>query len=152
MSSPFPPLPRPRNRHTEAMHKRETFWQIYTPMFMALLLAIVACGLPVLGAMGAGGFIFNRVWADVSLIFLLLQAGAFALPLLIVFGGLVYGVWFVIGKLPPYCKIAQDYVALAAARVKQALTYIEKPILQSKAAAAGAEKFGQEAQKIVRGQ
>ena len=121
-------------------------------MFMALLLAIVACGLPVLGAMGAGGLIFNRAWADVSLIFLLLQAMMFALPILLVFGGLAFGVWFVIGKLPPYFKIAQDYAALAAARVKQGLSYIEKPILQSKAAAAGAEKFGQEAQKIVRGE
>jgi len=111
-----------------------------------------ACGLSVAAAIGAGGLTFNRAWADVSLIFLILQGMAFALPVLLIFGGLAYGVWFLIGKLPPYFKIAQDYAALAAARVKQGLSYIEKPILQSKAAAAGAGKFGQEAQKIVRGE
>jgi hypothetical protein len=121
-------------------------------MAAAFLLSIAACGLSVIAAFGAGGLTFNRAWADVSLIFLILQAMMFALPILLIFGGLAYGVWFIISKLPPYFKIAQDYVALAALRVKQGLSYIEKPILQSKAAAAGAQKFGQEAGKIVRGE
>ena len=148
MAVQLPPTERPRNPHTEALHKRETFWQIYFPMWLALLVIMVVCILAALSAFADGGAV-GRLWADISLVFLILQAMMFAFPLLIIFGGLAYGVGYVIPKLPPYFKIAQDYAALAAREVKRYTGYLEAPVLQFKGGVAGFDQFLQSVRRFV---
>jgi ABC-type dipeptide/oligopeptide/nickel transport system permease subunit len=149
MTAQLPPAERPRNPHTEALHKRDTFWQIYFPMWLALLAVIAVCIMAALSAFADGGAV-GRLWADISLVFLVLQAMMFALPLLILFGGLAYGVGYVIPKLPPYFKIAQDYAALAASEVKRLTRYVEEPVLQFKGGVAGFDQFVQSVRRFFR--
>ncbi len=149
MTAQLPPAERPRNPHTEALHKRDTFWQIYFPMWLALLVVLAVCILAAISAFADGGAV-GRLWADISLVFLVLQAMVFTLPLLFIFGGLAYGVGYVIPKLPPYFKIAQDYVALAASEVKRLTRYVEEPVLQFKSGVAGFDQFVQSARRFFR--
>ena len=76
-----------------------------------------------------------------ALVVLIVQALILSLPLLIVLAGLVYGVWYLVAKLPPYFKIAQDYAALAAQVVKLGAARVANPIVQTKALIAGAKQL-----------
>lgn len=142
-----PPSQLPRNRYTEAVHERETFWQIYFPLGVGTLLVIVAGFLAVVAAAspGAGS---TRVWADVSLAFVILQVMIAVLPLLIVFGGLAYGIGYLIKLMPPYVKIAQDYTALASRKVGWAMRYVVEPVLEIKSAVAGFDGFVQSVRRF----
>ncbi|MBI3242639.1 MAG: hypothetical protein HYZ49_10140 [Chloroflexi bacterium] len=148
MTAQLPPAERPRNPHTEALHKREAFWQIYFPMGLAFVLFIGICALAVAAAVGSNGGA-TEVWADISLVVVILQVMVFVLPLLILFGGLAYGVGYVIPKLPPYFKIAQDYAVLAASEVKRLTRYVEEPVLQFKGGVAGFDQFVQSVRRFI---
>ena len=142
-----PPSQLPRNRQTEAIHKRETFWQIYFPMGVGTVIVIGLGALAVVAAAspGAGD---TGVWADVSLAFVVLQVMIAVLPLLIVFGGLAYGIGYLIKLLPPYFKIGQDYTALASRKVEWAMRYVIEPVLQVKSAVAGFDGLVQNARRF----
>jgi len=142
-----PPSQLPRNRKTEAQHKRETYWQIFFPLGVGLVLMIGAGVLAVVAAAspGAGS---ARVWADVSLAFVILQVMIVVLPLVIIFGGLAYAVGYLLKVMPPYFKIAQDYSALAARKTEWAMRYVVEPVLQFKSAVAGFDSFAQGVRKF----
>lgn len=142
-----PPDRLPRNRQTEAVHTHETFWQIYFPLGVGLVIVIGAGALSVWAAASRGSGSV-RVWADVSLVFVMLQVMLVVLPLLIVFGGLAWAIGYLLGVLPPYFKIAQDYTALASRRVEWAMRYVIEPVLQIKSAVAGFDGFVQNARRF----
>jgi hypothetical protein len=144
-----PPSQLPRNKSTEAIHNRETLWQIYIPMGAGILLMLA-----VLLLAGVAGFTGNpaatRVWADVSLVFVVLQVLIIALPVLALMIGLAVGVWYLVKILPPYMKVAQDYTLLAARKVEQAAHYAVKPVIKTRAAVAGFDNFVQNIRKFFR--
>jgi hypothetical protein len=111
-----PPSQLPHNKQTEALHNSEVWAQIYLPMLIGTLVILAAIvGVVVVGfTQGAGGAASVRLWADVSTIFVVAQILAWLLPVLLVIGGVAYGIFYVTGKLPPYFKVAQDYTAWLA--------------------------------------
>lgn len=142
-----PPGKLPRNKRTQAIHKREVWWQIYFPLLAGLLgvgglifLIIAAAISP-----GAGA---TRVWSQVSTVFLTAQAMAMALPLLILFAGLFFGVTYLLRILPPYSKIAQDYTALAALRVEHVMRYVLEPVLRVRSGVAGFDRLVQNVRRF----
>ena len=143
-----PPDKLPRNKQTEAVHKRETWQQIYLPMIVGGLIVLAVGGLAVTAGV-TGNTAATRVWADVSAAFVILQVMIVTLPLLIVFGGLAYGVMYLLKVLPPYMKIAQDYTDLAARKTEWAMRYVVEPVLQIRSAVAGLDKFIQSVMKFV---
>lgn len=143
-----PPDKLPRNKATEALHQRETWGQIYVPLIIG--------GLLVVGVMVLTGFAVytgnsgaTRVWADVSLVFLILQVMIVTLPLLIVFGGLAWGISYLVKLVPPYAKVAQDYTALAARKTEWAMQYAVNPILQIRSVVAAVDKFVQNLRRFT---
>lgn len=148
MTERLPPPLLPRNRQTQAAHHRETFWQIYLPAGIALALLLGVSALA--WAASRGGGAVARAWADVSLVFLVVQAMIFALPLLLLFVGAVMGAEFVMRKSPPYFKIAQDRMAQTAGQVRRAMKYVVQPVMAAKSAVAGFEGFVQGARRFFR--
>ena len=139
MTAPTPPsAPLPRNRRTEALHKRETFWQIYVPVGMALAITVGVCVLAALSARGNGAV--GRLWADVSTVFIVLQAMAFALPLLLVFIGIAVGAELLLRRSPPYFKIAQDYAARISREAARAVRYVTEPVVLFRSSVAGFDR------------
>jgi hypothetical protein len=141
-----PPSKLPRNKSTEAIHNRETLVQIYIPMIAGVLL-VVAVGL-VAGIASAANGAVGRLWADISLVFVIVQMLVLLLPVLIVMVGLVIGVWYLVKILPPYMKVAQDYIVLFGRKVEQAAQLAVKPVIQTKSAVAGADNFIQKIRKF----
>ncbi len=140
MTAPTPPsAPLPRNRRTEAIHKRETFWQIYVPVGIGLVITV---GVGVLAALSAwrGGGAMGRVWADVSAVFVVLQAMAIVLPLLLVFAGVAVGLELLLRRSPPYFKIAQDYAARISREAVRATRYVTEPVVQFRSVVAGFDR------------
>lgn len=139
MTASNPPPPLPRNRHTQAKHERETFWQIYFPIGLATL-AVIAVGVLV-GLAGARGGGSNRLWADISLIFLIVQFMALALPLLIMLAALAIGIQELMTRMPPYFKIAQDFMARVARQSTRIMRYASEPVLKLSAAVNSFDSF-----------
>ncbi len=143
-----PPDKLPRNKATEAIHQRETWWQIYVPLIIGGLLVVAVCILAVVAG-ASGDSAATRLWADVSLVFIVFQVMIVTLPLLILFGGLAWGLKYLIRLLPPYAKVAQDYTALAARKTEWAMQYVVGPVLQIRSAVAGLDKFIQNIRKFM---
>jgi len=117
-----------RNPATYAAHRREVFWQITFPFILAL---IILLGL-VAGVILAGyqGMEAVSRWADVSLIWLLLPLLIVLLVTLVVLSGVVYLITKLLGVIPGYARIAQDFFLLIQARVKSISDKLVEPILK----------------------
>jgi hypothetical protein len=132
-----PETPKPRNTQTQALNRRESLWQIYLPLGATLLAAAVCMGLTIASAYGAR-ILNDRPWADVSAMYLTAIAVAGALPVLAVVVGLAAGAWYVLREVPPYLKIAQDFMRLVAARAAEYSKQVANVFIAPRASAAGA--------------
>ena len=79
--------------------------------------------------------------ADVSLILLIIPAALGGLIVLALLAGLNYGIWLGITRLPPYFKIAQDWVALMGDRIKGGAGKVSGALLKIRTTAAGAQRL-----------
>src|SRR5258705_460683 len=98
---PKPAARRPRNPHTQAQIRRDTWLQIVVPLALAGLVMLGALVF-VISAAGAG---VRGPLADVSLILLILPALVAGLLVAVLLFGLIYGLYLGIVHLPPYFKI-----------------------------------------------
>jgi hypothetical protein len=133
MSSLTPPLP--RNPETTRLHRRDLAWQVYLPIGLAVLALLVVTGLAIWAAV-SGQAAVDSVWADVSLIFLILMTAALALLPLALLVAAIFGLWYALRYLPGYARVAQNYVALAAGYVRQAADRAVQPFIAVDRAAA----------------
>jgi hypothetical protein len=125
-----------RNQRTAALIRRDIIWQIALPLGVALLAVLVVMGL-LIAPVGAP---FRSVWADISLIFLIIPTAVFGLVGLALVVALVYGLILLLRELPYYAKRAQDFVALATYRINMVAAKISDVILSIRSFWAGARK------------
>lgn len=118
------PLPE-RNPETHRAHRREVLLQITLPLVIGVIIVLV---LAVLAALGAPGNVSR--WADVSLIWLIIPMLLVALIFLVVFGGLAFGVFYLIRLIPGYARQVQDFFTLVGAKVKQGSDMAVEPVLR----------------------
>ena len=135
---PRPAAPRPRNAVTQAQIRRDTWLQIAAPMILAAIVMLVLLVLVIL----PGGAPVRSPLADVALILLLLPVLIGGLLVVALLGGLVYLLALGLLRLPPYFKIAQDYVALAAGKIQGGVKKASDGVLSVRAAVAAAQRFG----------
>jgi hypothetical protein len=136
-----PPSQLPRNKRAEDLHNHEVWVQVYLPMLiggLVLLGVILFVGWAAFLGGRAGDV---RLWADVSTIVVVLQALIGLLPLLLVIIGVTYGLYYVVGILPPYFKVAQDYSAWLAYKTNWAVKFVTQPMTQVKSSVAGLDGF-----------
>ena len=84
--------------------KRDSWVWIYLPLVIGILV-FVGIGLLVVRA----GFGSARVWADTSLIFMLLPMLILGLVLLVLFGSMIYGIVKLITKIPEWFTIIRRF-------------------------------------------
>lgn len=126
------PIPEP-NPKTQAMHKREVFWQITVPLVLVGALVIAAAVMAILA--GAQG---NSKWADISLIALLLIVILLSLVVLAILALLAYGALMLNSKVPPYAHLTQNFFKQVSIKVEEISDLLVEPILLLKGWKAGA--------------
>lgn len=115
-------------------HRRQVFWQILVP-FLAMTGLIVAGAVLVVSGAAAS----TRVWADVSLIWILAPMLVLALLLAVLLGSAIYGLAKLAQVMPRYTSRLQDLVAGAAGVVRRTADGITKPLFWLKKAGASAQ-------------
>lgn len=116
---------RPRNPLTAIRHRREVFWQITLPMVVfvvvLLLLAVAAVGLSAPQA---------SVWADISLIFLIIPVMFFALIVMLIFAASIYLSVRLLQVLPYYFFRAQNGFFRLNLQIGRLTNQLVEPILR----------------------
>ncbi len=125
-------LPEP-NPLTRAAHRREVFWQVSLPLIIAVTLCLAAAILA-----GVAQANTAHLWANISLIFLILIGGLLLIPLLILLGGLVYGVGKLYQILPAYASLVQGFFLVLHRKVRQVSDAAVEPVLRVSSWRAGA--------------
>ena len=90
---------------------------------------------------------------NLSLILLACEVFVIALMPLVLFGGLVYGLWWLQRheNLPSWLRVAQAYLALGRSYVELAMRIVVRPILQVHAALATARGWFEGIATIAKG-
>ncbi len=133
---PPPGTPRPRNPRTHAQIRRDTWLLMVAPLVLAAVVMVVLLVLVIL----PGGAGVRRPLADVSLMLLILPTALIGLIVLALLVGLNYGLFLGLTKLPPYAKIGQDYVALAAGRIQSVIKKASDAVIAARGASAAARR------------
>lgn len=123
-----PPVESPSLR----AHKRQQVWQILVP-FLAMTALLLAAAIWLV----SGGRSQTRLWADISLIWLLLPMLALTLLLAVLLGALIYGMARLLKVTPRFTARAQGLADQAAAGIRRAADGAAQPFIWLKQAGAG---------------
>jgi hypothetical protein len=120
-----------RNPITHAVHKREVFWQIIFPIVIGALILLTL-------AIGSWFVSYNTTSqaANISVIWLFIPLLFFTLFFTFLLAGLAYGLIRLIGILPPYAAVVQNFFILVNLRVRHALDLAAEPVMKAASAQA----------------
>ena len=124
--------PTQHNKEARQAHRRDLIWQILAPMGVIVVIFIV---ISVLTAMRPAAT--ASLWADISLIWLLIPWLIVALLALVILGGLIYGMAKLLQIIPAYTKKLLDLIHLIQEKLKLAADASAKPIFFLEGIAAG---------------
>jgi hypothetical protein len=108
-------------------HRKQVFWQIWLPLLVCVALVLF---LAVITSISAGTAIVTK-WSYLSTIFIFLT----------LLTALIYGLTRLIGILPVYTRLVQDYFFKAAIFIRLWSNKAIAPLLSSKAGLAGIRAF-----------
>lgn len=117
----------PVESQTIRQHKRQFFWQILFPMILVVLVGLAIGGLVIAATFTGQGQ--TRLWADVSLIWLLAPMLFLALGLVIVMFAVVYGMGKLLKVTPRFTGKAQGIFAIIAAWAHKIADGAAKPFI-----------------------
>ena len=115
-----------RNPNTRACHRSEVFWQITVPIIVAMLIIL---GLSYLAVFPASAN-QDSVWADISIIFLIIPVIFVIILTLIVLLGSIYLTIWLIRELPAFFYQAYKWILLINDKVQTTGNLITEPFLR----------------------
>ena len=115
--------PTQHNKEARQAHRRDLIWQIIVPMGIVAVIFIV---ISVLTAMRPETT--ASLWADISLIWLLIPWLVIALFTLVTLGGLIYGMAKLLQIIPTYTKKLLDVIHFIQEKLKLAADASTKPV------------------------
>ena len=127
-----------RNPVTHAAHRREMLLQVTMPLVIGILILLAGIVGVVYAATQKSGEVSR--WADVSLAWLLLPVLLVALLMFVGLSAAVYGMAKLLGVLPGYARLVQNYFLLAQTKVRQVSDKIVEPVLKARSAQAGSQR------------
>ncbi len=123
------PVPRPQ-RESYLKHRRDVTRQILLPIILATLIGIVFAVLASLSATKSSADV--RLWADISLIWMIIPMMLLALLIMMLTIAMVYGLNRLIKISPYYTGRAQTYALWFSTQVKIWTDKLIDPILYTK--------------------
>jgi len=109
---------------TIKLHRRQFFWQIILPLLVTLAL-LVTGGVSI----AIGGASQARLWADISIIWLIIPALILALLGLVLLGFLVYAIARLLKAMPRFTAQVQDIAKKVSTGSRKVADETIKPIL-----------------------
>ncbi len=119
-------------------HRRDFIWQIIVPIMLALILVIAASVVAATSPAAAAS-----LWADISIIWLLIPALFFAFILFIILGGLIYAMAMLLKVTPIYIHKLYGLIRLLTQKIENAADAIAKPIFFAEGISASIKKIFQ---------
>jgi hypothetical protein len=116
------------NQKTYRKHQREVLWQITLPFLLGVMLLLAAGVLVILTGIQSSGQ--TRLWADISLIWLLIPGILFTFIFLALMSVLVYGLVRLNRILPVYTKKLQDLFEMIHQKVKKIMDTAASPVIR----------------------
>jgi hypothetical protein len=128
-----------RNQMTRQAHRQQALWQIILPFSVGLLVILALVMITILSATRGGGDV--SLWADISLIWLLLPVIFFTLIFFAIVSGLVYLVIKLIAILPKYAFKAQNIMTTVQEKVRLGSDKAAEPFMKVNGFWAGLRKL-----------
>jgi len=119
-------------------HRRQTFWQVLLPVLLSVLLVLVGLVLLIMLANDGDPAGKLSVWADTSLIWLLLPMMGLGLMAILILGAMIYLLARLLKILPTYTALVQHYFSFAETWVKLMAGKLLNPVLKVRGYQAGA--------------
>lgn len=107
-------------------HRRQVTQQIILPLILAVLLMLALCVWIGFATFRDNGDVGR--WAAISTVWILIPILAAGLLTFAILGGLIYLMARLLGLLPTYTGLAQDYVQLGALYVQRFTEAAVKPV------------------------
>lgn len=114
-----------RNPVTHARHRREVLWQITAPLAVGVVILLALAVLTTLATADQAS-----VWADISLMWLIMPALIAAFIFMIILAGSVYITMWLIRELPLYFQQTHLWLLLFGEQVRRIGDKMVEPILR----------------------
>jgi len=108
-------------------HKRQFWWQILLPVLLAVLFGLVVAVLAVYFSLSGGAH--TRLWADISIIWLVTPLLALAMVVGVILVLLILGLDRLTCLLPRYTGLIQGFLARAATGVERIANRVARPVI-----------------------
>lgn len=131
-----PQPPRTRNPHTKAAIDAESFWQIWLPISVGVL---VILGLWVWTWLPSAAGVRSPI-ADVSLVLVIVVAAFFALIALAIVCAIIFGLYYLLRESPFWFKRGQDIVWIVSQQTRSTTRKVTDVVTEANASAAGARR------------
>jgi uncharacterized membrane protein YobD (UPF0266 family) len=119
------PFTKERNPVTQLSHRKQVLWQITIPLVIGVVIILIVAILVTTGSPQTAS-----LWADISLIWLIIPVMIASLILLVLLAGLAYAVIWLVRTIPGYALQAQNFMIMIAGQVERLGDMIVEPILR----------------------
>ncbi len=120
-------LKTPPAHYSYLKHRKQVMQKIILPVVLSALVLVGIVVWVSYATFSQGGDVGR--WAAISTIWVIIPMLVGGLVVLAILGGLIYGMAKLLGALPYYTGIAQDYVIIARGYIIRAADMAVKPIL-----------------------
>jgi hypothetical protein len=120
-------------------HRRGLIWQILIPIVIALLFVIATSVLVATGENETAS-----LWADISMIWLLIPLLFFSSIFLIILAGIIYGMAMLLKATPIYTQKLYKLIRLLTQKIETVADEIAKPIFFVEGISASIKRFFQQ--------
>jgi ABC-type dipeptide/oligopeptide/nickel transport system permease component len=118
----------PKNKNQkhilDQLFRKNVWLQIYLPILLGVIALAILVAIIWTGQQGTAS-----VWADVSLMMLIIPTFIIGLILLVILGGLTYGIAYLIGVLPDPFRRLQEIMNQVSASFERGSKIAAKPII-----------------------
>ncbi len=126
-----------RNPVTYERHRKEVMWQILVPVIIG---AVIVLALAILAATRTDAQVSKG--ADVSVIWMITPMLIITLIFLVLLGALIYAVMSLLGILPGYARLVQDYFNAVRVQVGIVSDKAVEPVLRMESIKASLRALG----------
>jgi len=120
-------LKTPPTHYSYLKHRKQVMRQVILPVILSALVLVAIVVWVSISTFSQGGDVGR--WAAISTMWVIIPMLLGGLVVLAILGGLIYGMARLLGALPYYTGIVQDYIHIARSYIIRAANMAAKPII-----------------------